>query len=59
MKYTYVADPHQTTAHTLGFTFALLALYSDEQEILYEHIKEVLANKTPVRSRNFFVAQDN
>lgn len=33
---------NQTTAHTLGFTFALLALYPDEQERLYQHILSIL-----------------
>jgi cytochrome P450 len=33
---------HETTAHTLCFTFALLALYPDEQEKLYKHILSVL-----------------
>jgi len=44
----------QTTAHTLCFTFALLALYPDEQERLYQHIKEVMSNLNgmPVGSRN-------
>ena len=44
----------QTTAHTLCFTFALLALYPDEQERLYQHIKEVMSglNRMPVGSRN-------
>ena len=32
----------QTTSHTLCFTFALLALYPDEQERLYQHIKGVM-----------------
>jgi cytochrome P450 len=32
----------QTTAHTLCFTFALLALYPDEQEKLYQHIKKTI-----------------
>lgn len=35
----------QTTAHTLAFTFALLALYQDEQETLYQHIKSVLTDR--------------
>lgn len=35
---------HQTTAHTLAFTFGLLALYPDEQERLFEHIKSVIPN---------------
>ena len=39
----------QTTAHTLCFTLALLALYPDEQEILFQHIKSVLSyDRTPV-----------
>ena len=44
----------QTTAHTLCFTFALLALYPDEQERLYQHIKGVMSslNGMPVSSRN-------
>jgi hypothetical protein len=45
----------QTTAHTLCFTFALLALYPDEQERLYHHIKGVMSslNKAHVGYRNF------
>ena len=44
----------QTTAHTLCFSFALLALHPDEQERLYQHIKGVLSglNGGPVSSRN-------
>jgi cytochrome P450 len=44
----------QTTAHTLCFTFALLALHPDEQERLYQHIKGVMSslNGMPVGSRN-------
>lgn len=32
----------QTSAHTLCFTFALLALYPEYQEALYRHIKTVI-----------------
>ncbi|THG95398.1 hypothetical protein EW026_g6249 [Hermanssonia centrifuga] len=39
-SYSYL----QTTAHTLCFTFALLAIYQEEQEILYQHIKSVLTD---------------
>ena len=40
----------QTTAHALAFTFALLALYQDEQEKLLEHIKSVVPEgRMPVR----------
>jgi hypothetical protein len=44
----------QTTAYTLCFTFALLALYPGEQERLYQHIKGVMSNLngTPVGSMN-------
>ena len=44
----------QTSAHTLCFTFALLALYPDEQERLYQHIKGVMSslNGMPVGSSN-------
>jgi len=35
---------HETTAHTLAFTFGLLALYPNEQEKLFQQIKEVLAD---------------
>jgi hypothetical protein len=45
-------QPLQTTAHTLCFSFALLALYPGEQECLYQHIKEVMSslNGMPVGS---------
>jgi len=33
---------HETTAHSLCFTFALLALYPDEQDALFQHIKQLL-----------------
>ena len=44
----------QTTAHTLCFSFALLALYPDEQESLYQQIKGVMSglNGMPVSSWN-------
>ena len=44
----------QTTAHTLCFSLALLALYPDEQERLYQNIKGVMSspNGTPVGSRD-------
>ena len=39
----------KTATHTLAFTFGLLALYPDEQEKLFQHIKEVLADgRSPV-----------
>ena len=34
----------QTTAHTLCFSFGLLALYPGEQERLYQHIKGVMSS---------------
>ncbi|KAG6813563.1 hypothetical protein H0H92_009955 [Tricholoma furcatifolium] len=41
--FIFLVAGHETTAHTLCFTFAMLALYQDEQEILYQHIQSVLA----------------
>ncbi len=35
----------QTTAHTLCFAFALLALHPDEQERLYEEIEGITADR--------------
>ncbi|PBK99821.1 cytochrome P450 [Armillaria gallica] len=40
--FVFLLAGHETTAHTLAFTFALLALYPDQQEILYRHIKTVI-----------------
>ncbi|PPQ93732.1 hypothetical protein CVT25_013072 [Psilocybe cyanescens] len=40
--YIFLVAGHETTAHTLCFTFALLALYPDEQEKLYQHIRSVI-----------------
>lgn len=40
---------HQASAHTLCFTFAALALYQEEQDILYQHIQSILpGGRTPV-----------
>ncbi|KAI3598533.1 cytochrome p450 [Moniliophthora roreri] len=43
--FIFLVAGHETTAHTLCFTFALLALYPEEQDILYEHIKSVLGDR--------------
>ncbi|KAI0705841.1 cytochrome P450 [Cytidiella melzeri] len=40
--FIFLLAGHETTAHTLCFTFAMLALYPDEQEKLYQHIKTVI-----------------
>lgn len=46
--FVFLLAGHETTAHTLCFTLALLALYPDEQEILFQHIKSVLSDgRTP------------
>ncbi|KAH9938044.1 cytochrome P450 [Fomitopsis serialis] len=39
--FIYLIAGHETTAHTLAFTFVMLALYQDEQEKLYQHIMSV------------------
>ncbi|KAJ3712509.1 family 614/534 cytochrome P450 [Lentinula raphanica] len=49
--FIFLVAGHETTAHTLCFTFAMLALYPDQQEILYQHIKSVLPDgRLPVSS---------
>ncbi|KDQ58619.1 hypothetical protein JAAARDRAFT_176655 [Jaapia argillacea MUCL 33604] len=40
--FIFLLAGHETTAHTLCFTFALLALYQDEQEKLYQHINSII-----------------
>ncbi|KII87602.1 hypothetical protein PLICRDRAFT_54684 [Plicaturopsis crispa FD-325 SS-3] len=40
--FIFLLAGHETTAHTLCFTFALLALYPEEQDKLYNHIKSVV-----------------
>jgi len=42
--FIFLIAGHESTAHTLCFTFALLALYPDEQERLYQHIKGVISS---------------
>ncbi|KZV87709.1 cytochrome P450 [Exidia glandulosa HHB12029] len=39
--YIFLVAGHETTAHTLAFTFGLLAVYQDIQEKLYQHIKSL------------------
>jgi len=55
---TSLSAGHETTAHTLAFAMALLALYPDVQEKLYQHVKENVADPsgTPVRIPNRFVS---
>ncbi|KAI5116138.1 hypothetical protein M0805_006319 [Coniferiporia weirii] len=38
---------HETTANTLAATLALLAIYPDEQEWVYQSIKDVLGDREP------------
>ncbi|KAH7923074.1 cytochrome P450 [Leucogyrophana mollusca] len=40
--FIFLVAGHETTAHSLCFAFAMLALYPDEQEALYQHIQSVL-----------------
>ncbi|KAG6845908.1 hypothetical protein H0H87_000714 [Tephrocybe sp. NHM501043] len=52
-------DELETTAHTLCFTFAMLALYEEEQEKLYQHIQSVLATgRLPVTGIPKYSAED-
>jgi len=45
--YMFLVAGHETTANTLCFGLALLALYPDEQEKLFEHIKSVTKGSLP------------
>jgi cytochrome P450 len=42
--FIFLLAGHENTAHTLCFSFALLALYPDEQERLYQQIKGVMSS---------------
>ncbi|KLO20769.1 cytochrome P450 [Schizopora paradoxa] len=40
--FIFLLAGHETSAHTLAFAFALLALHPEEQELLYEEIRSVM-----------------
>jgi len=40
--FIFLVAGHETTAHSLAFALGLLALEQEEQEKLYQHIKEVI-----------------
>lgn len=40
--FIFLLAGHETTAHTLCFTFGLLALYQEQQEKLYQQIRSVI-----------------
>ncbi|KAK0479259.1 cytochrome P450 [Armillaria novae-zelandiae] len=40
--FIFLVAGHETTGHTLALTLALLALYPDQQEILYRHVKSII-----------------
>jgi cytochrome P450 len=42
--FIFLLAGHDSTAHALCFSFALLALYQDEQERLYQHIKGIMSS---------------
>lgn len=44
--FIFLVAGHETTAHSLTFAFALLALHPEEQENLYQHVLSVLGGKT-------------
>ncbi|ESK89553.1 cytochrome p450 [Moniliophthora roreri MCA 2997] len=45
--FIFLLAGHETSSHTLCFAFALLALYEDEQEKLYEDIMSVCPDGIP------------
>lgn len=48
----------ETTANTLAATLALLALYPEEQEWVYQSIKKHIGDRKPVCSCSSFFSQD-
>ncbi|TFK44816.1 cytochrome P450 [Crucibulum laeve] len=40
--FIFLVAGHETTAHAMCYAFALLALYQDEQEALYQQIKSLI-----------------
>jgi len=42
--FMFLLAGHETTGYTLCYSLGLLALYPDEQERLYQHIKGVMSN---------------
>ncbi|KZV96290.1 cytochrome P450 [Exidia glandulosa HHB12029] len=42
--FVFLVAGHETTAHTLAFALGLLAIYQDEQENIYNHIKQTLSD---------------
>jgi cytochrome P450 len=42
--FIFLVAGHETTAHTLCYALGLLALYPDQQEILFQHIQSILPN---------------
>ncbi|KAF8993228.1 cytochrome P450 [Cyathus striatus] len=45
--FAFLVAGHETTMHSIAFTFALLALYPDVQEKLYQELKTVCDGRTP------------
>ncbi|KAJ8092148.1 hypothetical protein PM082_023972 [Marasmius tenuissimus] len=45
--FAFLLAGHETSSHTLCFTMALLALYQEEQEKLYQHITGICPDRTP------------
>ncbi|KAI0093992.1 614/534 cytochrome P450, partial [Irpex rosettiformis] len=43
--FIFLLAGHETSAHTLGFALGLLALYQNEQEVLYQHVQNVMHGK--------------
>ncbi|KAG7088550.1 hypothetical protein E1B28_012532 [Marasmius oreades] len=45
--FIFLLAGHETTSHTLCFSFGLLALHQDEQEKLYQHIMSICPDRLP------------
>ncbi|KAG8878233.1 hypothetical protein FRB97_002691 [Tulasnella sp. 331] len=52
--FIFLLAGHETTAHTLAYVFGLLALDEDEQDRLFEHIKDIIAERELILTQNSF-----
>ncbi|KIJ50811.1 hypothetical protein M422DRAFT_776797 [Sphaerobolus stellatus SS14] len=58
--FIYLVAGHETTAHTLCFAFALLALEQEEQERLYRNVISILPkDEIPVQAFMRIAAEDS
>ena len=48
----------QTSGHTLSFALNMLAVHQEEQEVLYQHIQEILPDgRLPVSTEDYYCSK--